>query len=261
MVSEVGYVVANISGEQKVVLYPIKYFVWGTDRVLVQIDAKTNQTYYYLYNGHGDIVQIVDTAGNVVNTYDYDIWGNFLEKTETIDNPFTYFGQTYDETTELYYLRARYYDPYVKRFTSYDIIEGDISNPLDMKRYAYCRNNPIKYVDPSGEFAIAATIASAPAWLPYAIAGATVIAKTIYWAKGKAKSPAPPSKLKNGDKVKTPDTHPGEFTKKKDGSYEHKKTGWRFKKDPSKHGGDHWDASPSGKSGDYINVNPNGSIR
>ncbi len=57
----------------------------------------------------------------------------------------------------MYYLRARYYDPYVKRFTSYDIIEGDISNPLDMNRYAYCRNNPVRYIDPSGKFAIAAT--------------------------------------------------------------------------------------------------------
>ena len=57
-------------------------------------------------HGHGDVIQIVDTSGNVVNNYDYDVWGNFITKQETIDNPFTYFGQTYDETTGLYYLRA-----------------------------------------------------------------------------------------------------------------------------------------------------------
>ena len=49
------------------------------------------------------------------------------------------------------YLRARYYDPKIGRFTSHDIEEGEISNPLDMNRYVYCRNNPVKYVDPSGE--------------------------------------------------------------------------------------------------------------
>ena len=42
-----------------------------------------NNTYYYLYNGHGDVVQVVNTSGNTVNSYDYDVWGNFLEKSET----------------------------------------------------------------------------------------------------------------------------------------------------------------------------------
>lgn len=53
------------------------------------------------------------------------------------------------------YLRARYYDPSIGRFTSYDIEEGKISNPLDMNRYVYCRNNPVRYADPSGRAAIA----------------------------------------------------------------------------------------------------------
>ncbi|MDR1156814.1 MAG: hypothetical protein LBK75_00690, partial [Oscillospiraceae bacterium] len=77
-----------------------------------------------------------------------------------------------------------------------------------------------------------------------------------------AKKTAPPSKLKDGNKVKTPDTHPGEFQKNKDGSYTHKKTGWNFKKDPSEHGGDHYDAKPpNGKTGDYQNVYPDGTVR
>ena len=46
---------------------------------------------------------------------------------------------------------TRYYNPETGRFTSVDIEEGEISNPLDMNRYVCCRNNPIKYVDPSGE--------------------------------------------------------------------------------------------------------------
>jgi len=53
------------------------------------------------------------------------------------------------------YLRARYYNPAIGRFTSLDIEEGKISSLLDMNRYVYCRNNPVKYVDPSGESVIA----------------------------------------------------------------------------------------------------------
>ncbi len=75
------------------------------------------------------------------------------------------------------YLRARYYDPQIKRFTSYDIEEGEILNPLDMNRYAYCRNNPIKYVDPRGEAAIAISAGTALLYkaLPYIAAGAAAL--------------------------------------------------------------------------------------
>ena len=73
------------------------------------------------------------------------------------------------------------------------------------------------------------------------------------------KSPSPPSKLKDGDKVKTPDSHPSDWSKNKDGSYTHKKTGWNAKKDPSQHGGPHWDMKPPRGSG-HVNVGPDGNI-
>ena len=48
------------------------------------------EEYYYLYNGHGDVVQIIDQAGNILNHYEYDEWGNILDQIETIDNDFKY---------------------------------------------------------------------------------------------------------------------------------------------------------------------------
>ena len=116
--------------------------------MLAQIDKITNNTYYYLYNGHGDVVQVVNTSGNTVNSYYYDVWGNFLEKSETTDNPFTYFGQTYNETTGLYYLRARYYDPTTGRFTQQDPAEDGYN------WYVYGGNNPVAYADFSGKSAV-----------------------------------------------------------------------------------------------------------
>ncbi|ULO10396.1 RHS repeat-associated core domain-containing protein [Paenibacillus sp. 19GGS1-52] len=90
------------------------------DRLLVKKDRVTSKDYYYLYNGHGDVIQIVDTSRNIVNSYAYDTWGNLTNQTDGIQNSFKYAGEIYDEETGLYYLRARYYDATVGRFLNED---------------------------------------------------------------------------------------------------------------------------------------------
>ncbi len=118
--------------------------------------------YYYLYNAHGDVIGLTDSQGNIVNSYEYDAWGNVLNQTETIDNPLKYAGQYYDEELQMYYLRARYYDPSIGRFTSIDAVEGSITQPLDMNQYVYCRNNPILYFDYTGKNAVR----TVSGWMP-----------------------------------------------------------------------------------------------
>ena len=135
-------------GSSLSVMFPVTHYIWGLDRVLAKIDKTTNKSYYYLYNGHGDVVQVVDTSGAVKNTYDYDVWGNFLKKEEAIENHFTYFGQTYDDTTGLYYLRARYYDPTTGRFTQQDSAQDGYN------WYIYGNQNPVMFVDYSGNEAL-----------------------------------------------------------------------------------------------------------
>ncbi|OMD59080.1 hypothetical protein BSK48_30320 [Paenibacillus odorifer] len=120
------------------------------DRVLVKKDKTASKDYYYLYNGHGDVVQMVDTSGAVVNSYAYDVWGNITSQKEETPNPFKYTGEVYDEETGLYYLRARYYDPSMGRFLNEDTYEGQIDNPLSLNLYTYVENNPLMYTDPSG---------------------------------------------------------------------------------------------------------------
>lgn len=105
---------------------------------------------YYLYNGHGDVVQTVSEAGQTLNQYDYDIFGNPTLTVETYENAIRYAGEFYDEETGLYYLRARYYNPYTGRFISEDSYWGEDANPLSLNLYTYAYNNPIMYVDPSG---------------------------------------------------------------------------------------------------------------
>ncbi len=45
--------------------------VWGPDRVLAKKEVDGGEQ-YYLYNGHRDVIQIVDRNGNEVNNYQYD---------------------------------------------------------------------------------------------------------------------------------------------------------------------------------------------
>jgi len=124
--------------------------LWGHQPLARKVNGSW---YYYIYNAHGDVVGLVNEAGTVVNTYEYTPWGEIRNESETVDNPIKYAGEYYDDELGMIYLRARYYNPKVGRFTSHDIEEGEISNPLDMNRYVYCRNNPIKYVDPTGKSA------------------------------------------------------------------------------------------------------------
>ena len=59
-------------------------------------------------------------------------------------------GQKLDESTGLMYYGARYHDPALGRFISADPIVPNPANPQDLNRYAYVRNNPLRYTDPSG---------------------------------------------------------------------------------------------------------------
>ncbi len=112
--------------------------------ILAQKDARDN-SYYYLNNAHGDVVGLMDAAGNMVDSYKYDAFGNIFEAKEQIPNRFRYAGEQFDAVTGQYYLRARFYNPVMGRFTQEDTYRND-----GLNLYAYVQNNPVKYVDPSG---------------------------------------------------------------------------------------------------------------
>ena len=113
-------------------------------------------SYFYLANIQGDIIGIYDSNGNVVVEYTYDTWGKLISITGSladtigVKNPLRYRGYYYDNETGLYYLQSRYYDPETCRFINADslLVAGDYLQGTNM--FAYCFNNPVMYVDPSG---------------------------------------------------------------------------------------------------------------
>ena len=94
----------------------------------------------------GSVTHVVEEEDRRVrNCYGYDAFGNTEYAEETVRNRFRYTGQQYDSVTGQYYLRARYYNPVIGRFLQEDTYYGD-----GLNLYAYCRNNPVRYYDPSG---------------------------------------------------------------------------------------------------------------
>ncbi len=100
-----------------------------------------NTTDYMLKNGHGDVTNIIRN-GEVTNWLDYDPYGN--QTMGNTSNPFRYCGEYFDEESGLIYLRNRYYNPETQRFITEDPIQDGLN------WYAYCYNNPITFVDPTG---------------------------------------------------------------------------------------------------------------
>ena len=112
------------------------------------LSSKTERVYYYHRDHLGSIIALSNHAGEIVEQFDYSAYGEVIRhsKTEETHNPFCYTGREFD-TKDLYYYRARYYDPQTKRFLSKDPI-GFVSG--DTNLYRYVENNPVNFVDPLG---------------------------------------------------------------------------------------------------------------
>ena len=126
---------------------------------LISSDSEKAKTYYhYVSDEQGSITHVIngeekesgelpqeDVQSRVLNHYEYDAFGNTIRCEEQVHNRFRYTGEQYDPLTGQYYLRARYYNPVIARFTQEDTYYGD-----GLNLYAYCKNNPVVYYDPSG---------------------------------------------------------------------------------------------------------------
>ena len=126
---------------------------------LLRLNGKTD--YFYLYNGLGDVVGLVDSSNKVVVRYQYNSWGKVTSTQDTSGvslatlNPFCYRKYVYDPETGLYCLGSRYYDPEVGRFVNADDTDVIFEKPQELYHknlYVYCDNNPAVRRDLQGYF-------------------------------------------------------------------------------------------------------------
>ncbi len=116
------------------------------------------ETFLFLKNLFGDIIGLVDNAGNIVVSYEYTPWG---VPTITCDNieissedilkmlPLSYRSCCYDYYSGLYYVEGRYYNPKVGNFinSSGTGNSGWSEIPSNYSLFSYWENHPLWYVD------------------------------------------------------------------------------------------------------------------
>ncbi|GAA0394138.1 RHS repeat-associated core domain-containing protein [Paenibacillus motobuensis] len=126
------------------------YYVYGLGLISREDANGAYQTYHY--DRRGSTVALTDEQGNITDQYTYDSYGELLHREGDTKNRFLYSGKygVMTDDTGLYYMRARYYNPDIKRFINRDVLVGDISDGQSLNRYAYVNGNPISYVDPFG---------------------------------------------------------------------------------------------------------------
>lgn len=151
--------IQNLSGLEDNVIYAERK-VTGTDGT-----ASAYQDFLYTKDIQGSTSSILnkDTKGEL--SYEYDDFGETsIHGSSALKNEICYTGGIYDESTGLYYLNARYYDPENGRFLTEDTYRGEVNDPDTLHLYAYCKNNPINYVDPSGHSCISSKLTLVDYW-------------------------------------------------------------------------------------------------
>ncbi|MGH9762316.1 MAG: RHS repeat-associated core domain-containing protein, partial [Blastocatellia bacterium] len=107
-------------------------------------------TSFYALDGHGSVRFLMDSSGNVTDTYDYDAFGILIHQTGSTPNLYLYSAEQFDPDLGMYYLRARYMSSATGRFWTMDSFEGFGDDPLSLHKYTYCSGNPVTRADPSG---------------------------------------------------------------------------------------------------------------
>jgi RHS repeat-associated protein len=142
-----GNLFAEVNGSQRTVIRTYTYS--GTDKPVTMTvgDPLTGATYSFVSEQPGQVVGLLDGAGQLVNQYRYSAFGEAQAGTsEQVAQPLKYMGRELDATTGLYYVRARWYDPEIGRFIS----EDPIGLAGGINTYAYTANDPVNFRDPSG---------------------------------------------------------------------------------------------------------------
>jgi RHS repeat-associated protein len=110
------------------------------------------EMYFYHPDHLGSTNLMTNSAGEIVEETRYLPFGAVIFGG---DEKFLYTGKELDKTG-LYYYGARYYDPFLRKFTQPDSVIPSVYNPQSLNKYSYVKNNPYKYIDPSGHFSIGA---------------------------------------------------------------------------------------------------------
>ncbi|HEU4932662.1 MAG TPA: Ig-like domain-containing protein [Pyrinomonadaceae bacterium] len=126
-----------------------RYDVSAGEVVRAQLGGEGER--YYFSDGQGSVTSLAQ-ASAVTARYEYDAWGQYFASSGASYNSIGYTGQRFDNETGLMPLGngERYYSPFTGNFIQQDSFTGMAMMAQSMNRYAYAMNNPLKFMDRSG---------------------------------------------------------------------------------------------------------------
>ena len=128
------------------------YYVYGLGLIGQE---KQGQYLNYHFDFRGSTVALTDETGAIVERFQYSPYG-LLRSGDASITPFLFNGM-YGVMTDgngLYYMRARYYHPEIRRFVNQDVLLGYVVKGQTLNQYAYVTGQPVSYVDPFGLYAL-----------------------------------------------------------------------------------------------------------
>ena len=134
----------------------ILFHINADGRVVCTFDKTGTNIFSYYHPDHLHSTSIeTDTNGIPVKHYEYYAYGSDRYTASSTAFPVSkrFTSQIKDEDTGLYFYgqaKGRYYDPQLARFIQPDNVIPNIFDPESYNRYEYCRNNPLRFTDPSG---------------------------------------------------------------------------------------------------------------
>ncbi|QTA89005.1 RHS repeat domain-containing protein [Desulfonema magnum] len=105
--------------------------------------------FWFHANHLGGTDAITDSAGKLAERTRYFPFGEIREGG---NERYTFTGKEKDKVTDFYYFEARHYYSGYRHFTQADVVALNIYDPQSLNRYAYVKNNPVKLIDPSGNY-------------------------------------------------------------------------------------------------------------
>ena len=130
-------------------------YIHGSRLDEILLKAAQGDSVLYHYDDLGSVTQLTNAAGNVVETYSYDVFGTPIIRNSSGDiltssaysNRFLFTGREFIKEANLYDYRMRVYTPELGRFLQPDPLRLDA---MDINIYRFVENNPVNKIDPLG---------------------------------------------------------------------------------------------------------------
>jgi RHS repeat-associated protein len=117
----------------------------------------TNANYAYATDLQGSVRAIYDSNQTLQTAYTYDPYGNIATNSPAnLVQPYRFQGE-YQDSTGLYHMGDRYYDPTTGRWTQPDPY-ADVTDPTSANPYTFAADDPANNVDPRGDLTLSCSL-------------------------------------------------------------------------------------------------------